>query len=157
MPAQSKAARLAAPEDETAEELFTDRAAPGGTLAGGALAGDAARGDAGFVDVEFVVADCTVADRIVAGFAAIAGKDTRCQCAPSVVRRITPARPTTQAASSDVASPATRSLRTPLACFPQVWPRSAERSMLPAAPTRHIAARLGEAKMCTCAAVNENI
>ena len=80
-PDKSNVAPLAAPEDTTAEELFADGAAPGETLAGGTLVGDATRGDEEFADVAFDVADCIVAiaDCIVAGFAAIAGNDTRCQ------------------------------------------------------------------------------
>ena len=48
--------------------------------------------------------------------AAASGEATRCQCSPSVVRRITPARPAIQATLSDGAAPASRSLVTPLDC-----------------------------------------
>ena len=75
-----------------------------------------------------------------------AGRIIRSQCSPSVVRKITPARPTTQATSFDAAEPASRSAVTPLDCCCQVLPWSVERSMRPAAAQAPDCAAIGGRK-----------
>src|SRR5260370_15568146 len=64
---------------------------------------------------------------------------------PSVVRKIVPARPTTQHTLSEGAEPASKSVMTPLVCRVQVAPLSAECSMMPAVPIRHCIALPGAA------------
>src|ERR1700676_2524011 len=58
---------------------------------------------------------------------------------PSVVRRMVPARPTSQQTSSEVAEPASKSATTPVDCKVHVAPASLEYSTMPAVPIRHCA------------------